>query len=126
MREFIYLIVISIYFDYNVNSATIGPEIIYTSNGHIDRCYTSYSYAETIDGEQDLYNTLNELELVFAGQNEHNTLDGSAIGITFINWLERQYIKMERILWSEIDYHLKDNSSDVDLLEMICTTNPYF
>lgn len=116
VREFIYLIVISIYIDYNVNSATIGPEIIDTSSGHIDRCYTN---ADTIDAEKDLSDTLHELELGFAGQNRHNTFDGPPIGITFISWLKWQYIKMEQFIWSEIDYHSKDNGSAVDLLEMI-------
>lgn len=115
VRAFIHLIVFSIYFDYNINSTTIRP--IHTSSGHIDRCYTNS--AETIDAEKDLSDTLHELELVFAGQSEHSMSDESPIGITFINWLERQYIKMERLLWSEIDYHSKDNNSDVDLLEMI-------
>lgn len=114
-RTFLYLVLISIHFDFNSSLTTIDPWTVYSSTEE----------EEVVDVEKDLSETLLEFELAFGMQIEYNTSDTSSDGLTFINWLKRQYLKLEQQLWSEIEYHSKKSTTSTmndiksDLLEML-------
>lgn len=113
-RTILYLVVILIHFDFNSSLTTIDPWTVYSSTEE-----------EVVAVEIDLSKTLLEFELAFGMQIEYNTSDTSNDGLTFVNWLKRQYLKLEQQLWSEIEYHSKEstastmNDAKSDLLEML-------
>lgn len=109
-------------------STTIDLDTIFeTSTAFDPNTYSSTEFCcnstELFDMEQDLSKSLHELELAFAIHFEEDAFDASETGLTFINWLKRQYLKLEQQLWTEIEYHSKENIANSDtqngLLDMI-------
>lgn len=129
----------SMYYAYSdtLKTTITSEAFVYSSTEHVLNShqikYVDDTTAEfAIDTENycdeniyDFFNRLYNLKFTFDGKLTSDIWTQSANGVTFINQLRQQYIKLEQHVWTLIGLQLNANNCRIDLFELVRVSNSW-